>query len=234
MSTQKKPTINLLATHRHDRTLVDVIAPNIKTGPWIAGGAALAWYNGQPAGSGDVDIFFASKEQFDETLQRIQQAFNDKNEKPYFSPIVNGGWSAGDELEFYASSNNSVSVLFDSPNALTLSTRRLEKDGGAIDWRIQLIRKHYFSSWQDIINMFDITVCQVVTDGMMYYLGPQTAKDIKHKKLHFTKLQSDSVKRLIKYWSYGYEPESTLLEDLVNNSNFDWDFESDQEYQNAF
>lgn len=59
--------------HKEDQPTVQLIEPDIKTGPWIAGGAVLNWYNNEPVGSSDYDVFFATQRQFDETFGRLMR-----------------------------------------------------------------------------------------------------------------------------------------------------------------
>ena len=40
-----------------DREAVAVIEPDVKQGPWIAGGAALRWYQGLTVGDNDIDAY---------------------------------------------------------------------------------------------------------------------------------------------------------------------------------
>ena len=49
------PTIN-----EDDSEAATLIWPDIQRGPWIAGGACLRWYQGQPVGENDIDVFCAS------------------------------------------------------------------------------------------------------------------------------------------------------------------------------
>lgn len=50
--------------HPDDRAVVDFIAPNMATGPWIAGGACVNWVLGLPVRMSDLDVFPATKAQF--------------------------------------------------------------------------------------------------------------------------------------------------------------------------
>ena len=49
--------------HRDDSEPLSIIWPDLKQGPWIAGGACLRWYQCQPVGENDIDIFCSSAEQ---------------------------------------------------------------------------------------------------------------------------------------------------------------------------
>lgn len=69
-----------------------LIKPNMKTGPWIAGGTALLWYQGKPAGLHDIDVFCKNEQQARKIIDRLVRENNDKTH-----------------------------VLFESENAVTIS-----------------------------------------------------------------------------------------------------------------
>jgi len=126
------------------------------------------------------------------------------------------------------------SVKFQSDNATTLSYH--SKDDYSKSWTIQIITRRYFSSLDEIINNFDITVCEVGTAGNEWKLGPFTARDIRERNLRFRlPLHPDALKRLTKYWAYGYRPVEGTIEAIQNNPNANWQFGAETEdYQNAF
>lgn len=126
------------------------------------------------------------------------------------------------------------SVKFESENAVTLSYH--SKDDYSKNWTIQIITRRYFSSLEEIISNFDISVCEVGTAGNQWQLGPFTGRDIRERNLRFKiPLQPDAMKRLIKYWAYGYRPVEGTIETIQNNPNAKWQFGAETEdYQNAF
>lgn len=126
------------------------------------------------------------------------------------------------------------SVKFESENAVTLSYH--SKDDYSKNWTIQIITRRYFSSLEEIISNFDISVCEVGTAGNQWQLGPFTGRDIRERNLRFKiPLQPDAMKRLIKYWAYGYRPVEGTIEAIQNNPNAKWQFGAETEdYQNAF
>jgi hypothetical protein len=188
--------------HRNDWEPVSIIEPDLKQGPWIAGGAPLRWYQDMPVGENDIDIFCANARQVDDVIARIRR-------------------------------HNNVVTKYDSENAKTLeysNTNNVVKR-----WTLQIIKRRYFNSLLDVINSFDITVCQIGTSGTEWEMSPFTAKDIRERNLRFKlPLQSDSVKRLIKYWTYGYRPVEGTMEAIKSNPLTNWQFNVDEDYQNAF
>ena len=202
-----KPEIVIQPFHpipKEDHEPVTIINPNMETGPWIAGGAVLRWYQGQPVDESDIDVFCANAKQAADVINAVK-------------------------------SQGQYSVKFESENAVTLSLWSKEQGSAKLPWTIQIITRRYFASMRDVLDNFDITVCQIGTTGEEYILGKTTAKDIREKNLRFNRpLQPDALKRLVKYWTYGYRPVDGLLEDIQNNPNAKWQFELDGDYHNAF
>lgn len=123
---------------------------------------------------------------------------------------------------------------FKSDNAVTIEYHN--KDNYSQKWTLQIITRRYFSSMQEVIDNFDITVCQLGTDGNSWTLGQFTARDIRERNLRMNiPLQPDALKRLVKYWTYGYRPVDGLLDAVQNNPVAKWKFGSETEdYENAF
>lgn len=195
------PSESCRSVHVTDREPVNIIKPNWQTGPWIAGGAVLRWYQNQPVGESDIDIFCSSAQQAEQIIQNIK-------------------------------SYGRYTTKYESENATTLS---YTSHNGEQNWTLQIIKRRFFNSPQDVIDSFDITVCRLVTDGNTLSLGEHTAKDIREKNLRFRMpLQPDALKRLTKYWTYGYRPVEGTLEAIQNNPVAKWEFELDGDYHNAF
>lgn len=90
---------------------------------------------------------------------------------------------------------------------------------------IQIIRKRFFDNAQQIIEGFDFTVCQLVTDGNRVKLGPYTARDLKSRTLRLAQLEVPKyiIPRMVKYIVYGYQPCQQLLDQIeLNADKIDW------------
>jgi len=193
--------IEFPCVHKADSEPMTIIWPDLKNGPWIAGGATLRWYQTQPVGENDIDIFCSSEEQANSVIERIK-------------------------------SYGRYSTKFESENAVTLSYH--DKKGDKY-WTLQIIKRRYFMSLQDVIDNFDISVCQIGTCGNNWLLGKNTARDIRERNLRMNvPLQPDAAKRLVKYWTYGYRPVDGLLEAVQTNPVAKKVFEIDGDYNNAF
>ena len=64
--------IEFPTVHRADNEPVNLIWPDIDHGPWIAGGAALRWYQGLPVGENDIDVFCADTKQAADVIENIK------------------------------------------------------------------------------------------------------------------------------------------------------------------
>lgn len=191
------PTVNLA-----DHEPVSVINPSLENGPWIAGGACLRWYQGQPVGESDIDVFCKNAAQAKRVI---------------------------DDVKSFGRYN----VKFESENAVTLSY--YAHDSVMSEWTIQIITRRYFADLREVINNFDLTVCEVGTAGKEWLLGPLTARDIRERNLRFKlPLQPDAPKRLTKYWTYGYRPVEGTVEMIQSNPNTRWVYAADEDYRNAF
>lgn len=181
-----------------DQEAVSVIEPDLAQGPWIAGGAALRWYQRQPVVDSDIDVFCRTAAQAMETIEKIK-------------------------------SYNRYQIKHESENAVTISYHK--NDDWAESWNLQVIRKKFYPDIRSVIDDFDITVCQIATTGTEWVLGPSTAQDVRAKTLRFTDHPGpDAVKRLAKYWIYGYRPVPGTIERLINDPMMRWDFRNDEPY----
>jgi hypothetical protein len=128
---------------------------------------------------------------------------------------------------------NRFHVKHESDNAVTIEYHSHEN--WSHSWTIQIITRRYFSSMQEVIDNFDITVCQIGTCGRDWIMAPETARDIRERNLRFIgNLRPDSVKRLTKYWVYGYRPVPGTLESLQTDPAIKWKFSETGDYENAF
>lgn len=185
-----------------DREPMCVIEPDLERGPWIAGGAALRWYQGQTVGDNDIDVFCRDAKQAAEVIERVK-------------------------------SYGRYHVKHESENAVTIQYHRFSEYNN--NWTIQIITRRYFPSLQSVIDNFDITVCQIGTTGTEWLMAPRTAQDIRQRDLRFTyPLHADCVKRLTKYWVYGYRPVPGTLEAIQASPDTKWKFNETGDYENAF
>lgn len=181
----------ILVDHLHSNSMV----PHTEDHKWwIAGGSVLQWYKEQNTAS-DIDIYFNSADTcklFKERLQREPQPLLDH------------------QLQ--------VVLTYDSSNATTFDVtlyKDLPNDHSYINtWQVQCIHKEFYETPQAMLDQFDITVCQAATDGYQLWVGKYFMHDVRNHRLRFHNMSSQSGKRLLKYWIYGYEPTELELEQI--------------------
>lgn len=195
LAISKPPTV-----HNDDRVIFNFLTP-LKYRAIVAGGCALAWYQNQPVGVKDIDLWFPNEQKLVQMHERLL-------------------------------GHSFCRKTFDTKDAETWEIRNTPRGP---NYRVQLIKNRYYTSPQDIIDAFDITVCQIATDGDTWWHSDQFAQDLKNRRLRLTKTHPGSVKRLIKYWTYGFQPDDAALEMIINNPETNWNFEhsTDEEYNNA-
>lgn len=167
----------------------------------VAGGCALSWYQQQPVGLKDIDVWFKSQRNFD----RLSEFLNREESR--------------------------CRKVYDTENAetwkITISTEMV--------YRVQLIKNKFYNRPEELIEDFDITVCQIATDGHTWWHSDRFCQDLKDRRLAMTKTHPGSVKRLIKYWTYGFQPDDAVIQQISVNPETKWDFsnQTDEEYANA-
>ena len=89
---------------------------------------------------------------------------------------------------------------------------------------------------QHVLDDFDITVCQIGTDGFSQLLGSTTVDDIRTRTLRMVMpLNQNAFKRMTKYWIYGYRPVPGTVDAVRNSEITEWQFTpSDGDYYGAF
>lgn len=191
--------------HKEDQLPVNIIKPDLKSGPWIAGGACLRWFQNKPVGQhSDIDVFCKNEKQANDLIEYINNEIGLTNFIGY------------------------TICVFKSDNAHTFN---VHSDGR--DWKIQVITCKYFNNIQDVIDSFDITVSQIATTGNEWILGEQTAKDINERNLRFRRINKHTPKRLIKYWTYGFNPVPGTIEAIQQHPICSWNFLGSEEYDNT-
>jgi len=200
--------------HNDDKDPLLFINPRWDRGPWIAGGAPLAWYNDE-AVTTDIDVYFKDEKAFN----KLYNTFKEEEVE-----VKSSG--PGHLFNFFETKkkNKDVRIIHKSDNAITV--RYKEK------WTVQLIRHTYYKDPQAIIDNFDISVCQLVTDGYNNLVfGPDTLRDIRSNTLRIENYRAGCVSRLVKYMAYGYKPVDGTLENIINIPKLDEDFkEGFEEY----
>jgi hypothetical protein len=131
-----------------------------------------------------------------------------------------------DELSEIVTKRLSGYILFNSEHALTLKAYV-----NNLDYKVQLIKK-FRPSLADLLDNFDITVCKIATDGEYWVKGQDFDRDLAARALVLhNELRPDSIKRVVKYMLYGYEPSNELLDQIYNNADLQVKFSDDEDYR---
>lgn len=172
--------------------------------------------------------------------------------------MTTGPWLAGGSVRKsflgYSIENSDWDVWFSSHSQFDRAQARMDKIGAEVIHRsensftfrytghsvydvsqtVQLIKKKYYSSPREIIDNFDFTVCQLVTDGRSIMFGDRTIYDLNHRLLNSATdyLAENIMSRMIKYMVYGYRPTAELLDmirekiDTINFRKYTHEYDS--------
>ena len=196
------PIIDMEFVHPTDRLIVDVIfeCDKYRSTPFIAGGACLAWYQNEPVKT-DIDLYFKNGIDY----QNFKAAFELSN---FFKT---GAYTVK------ASTNNALTY-----GATDYNTGK--------NWTIQLIKKKFYYTVEEVLDDFDITVCKIGYDGKRVVTSSTFIPDVATRTLRFDNINPISHKRLVKYMAYGYEPALGEIERLIENETVDWDARGTDHY----
>ena len=104
-------------------------------------------------------------------------------------------------------------------NAVTFNIKWREEK-----YKVQLIKTEYFNCADDVIDKFDFTVCQMITDGFSMKVGEHTIADLKSKTLRLTEnaVKEGIGTRMIKYMVYGYMPSVNTVNQIQQTDSSKW------------
>lgn len=217
--------MNFSTVHPSDQEIFDWLQLDTDNAV-IAGGAALRWWQNQPVAFADIDIFFNGHAAFQRQLDLIMN--NTQVE------VVKSKTSIIDKLDQFFQIDcdsklvkkiTSVQMVCDSANAVTL--RVTLHDGK--QYRVQLIKNKYHANIIELLDRFDITVCRIATDGTRWWTGEHFHQDQKSKTLRLMRTSPNTLKRVIKYMSYGYQIDSSSWHMLQTDPHVLWDFQDQSE-----
>lgn len=163
---------------------LEKIIPYLPDGAYIAGGFLRAMIAGEDDSNGDIDFFFHTEEAFNKTLDLIRN--------PSSIP------GAEKAFNFYA-----------IPEYEDIKKLRIIDCESLVSFRpnIQLVRLYWFDSPEHVIDSFDFTVCQFITDGKTLWYNPSSFDDLKNKVIKQHRETNDAISilnRVLKYQGKGY------------------------------
>lgn len=176
----------------------NLIRPNWITGPWVAGGSVRRYVCALP--HSDFDVFFATQEQHQLFLDRIRRE----------AKVIS---------ERNTATNTTFVVRIPDPHQHFVPSLLNDKqmEPATIEVTIQAIRHAFYASPEAVINTFDFTMCQWVTDGDELAVGEFTLWDTARKRLalHEVTLAVSTLRRVLKYSSQGFTACTGMLTDLL-------------------
>ncbi len=179
----------------------------------------MSWYQHKPADS-DIDLFFYSEKDFDKMNELFASAY--EIEITAVDTALFGLPAMAKATPKYKKTNSDIVVTekHASENAITYSVTISGSPHPV--WKVQLIKRRFYNTIDDVINDFDITVCQIATDSYNKIVtGQHFAEDVAAKRLRFTNMTPSSAKRLIKYWTYGFTPTDEDVQSVIDCPDLD-------------
>lgn len=156
-------------------------------GVWIAGGFLRAIIAGEDETNGDIDFFFNSHNSFEQMLNMIKHPNIEQRQAFGFYKLP------GDDI------NISLTPFIDCESEVMFRPN------------LQLIRMVWHDSPEHVIDCFDFTVCQFITDGKTLWYHQNAFDDIKTKQLREHRKNGDPLSifsRILKYIDKGYKVDN--------------------------
>lgn len=186
----------LRLVHDDDTPMVSALSM-LGDGWWIAGGTPLRWYQ-RCAVDSDVDLYFNSAESFQRMQGRLQKI--------------------AEKFDTRRVSYLQVTKVHSTDNADTyrLDVNPVGDADTVQEYTVQLIKRRWYADPRQLLEDFDITVCQIATDGEQLWTSAAFARDVHQRRLRFSRVTANSAKRLIKYWIYGFEPDDATIQRICD------------------
>lgn len=187
-----------------DELYSKLISPhcNLQSGPWVAGGSVRKVWQGRSWHKQDIDFFCNGATQFSqlkhdiERIGKITNVYKTNNAHTYTISLTHGR-------------DSSIFDVFAIEPNENETNREI---------KIQLICKRWYNSAVHVINEFDFTVAQFVTDGFTILTTPQAIEDCKTNKINLNPNHTNSVslRRIIKYSAYGFEIPLDMFKNTIS------------------
>lgn len=192
--------------HKDDRWIYNILGISLPHNGtiWVAGGAALSWYLNRPTNS-DIDFYFKNILHYTRFREELEKKLRGNCEL--------------DKDDIFAVWDFPTSTV-ETENAITYDINT--KEGNNLG-KIQLIKRKFYVNPQECIEDFDISICQIATDGNKFWFGPLTLGDIEAGQFRFTdKIGKSSARRFIKYHAYGFRAVDSAYDQLFASDKVDW------------
>lgn len=160
------------------------------------------------------------------------------NTTEHDGPWIVGG--CGRQLVLGESKFNDIDVWFGSRHQFDDITKRLLDTFNAYEsfssdnattyqvgeYKVQLIRRNFYKSVNDVFNDFDFTCCQVAVDKDMRPYGPGL-QDATNMILKLNKYDNRAfLARYAKYVGYGYTMDAAEFLNIIERLDMNYEFDS--------
>jgi hypothetical protein len=210
------------------QALVSQLPPlDLHHGPWIAGGAARKLWEGKPWVGGDVDVFFSSWEQFGSWQRLLLEKFPDEqveDELVESHSLIPSGFTIS-LCSATPKRKAPIYVAHQSDNAVTYVIRSQEAKPNVT---LQLIKRRFGSTIQQVWDTFDFHNCDFATDGVALLASEEAAWGSSSGELLLKDPTNTSnlALRTLKYHLHGFDASKELLLSTVKqltNGEYTWD-----------
>ena len=181
---------------------------SLSAGPMIAGGTARYLFETQEAGfkkviNSDIDLYFASESQFSDFKERLEA---------YRHQSILTSMTSKEHLQIsrWHTTDNAISVTCSYINHYNVFSGTFV---------LQLIKKGFYTTPEDIFQTFDFTVACVATDGKEFRFSSEYLEDWAERRLELRRPPDPkSISRLMKYMAYGFTPSPKMVKLLSDSS----------------
>jgi len=188
----------------------------------------------------DFEVSPPTKPGKEPTLKNIVDTiYEDSNE---YGPWIAGGMGRQLAINPECQEFADIDVWFSGPTSYELCMIRLNNTFGNYlyesftsdnartytigDHKVQLIRRAYYDSLDDVFDNFDFTCCQVAVDKDFKLSGPGLA-DARNYVLKLNKLDNRGfLARYAKYVGYGYTMPNEEFLDIIDNEEINYEFDA--------
>jgi hypothetical protein len=186
--------IKLPEIPQNEKFLLDMIQPDLYTGPWIAGGAVLRWLDQKPLDNHDLDVFCRTSEQYLNISEKLSTLF---------------------AMHIITDSSISCIRQHDSANAVTW---KITKDNTSRN--VQVIKRPRLML-SELFGAFDIRVCRMATDGVGVIAAPGAWEDFQNRQITVNlPAHTHCIQRIVKYMCYGYNPSWDVLQHIIDSDDY--------------
>jgi len=119
-----------------------------------------------------------------------------------------------DKVEEVVSKMGEVKLLGKKEGRVSDYLWQIDKD---TQIKIQIVRMMYYSKPEDVLDFFDFTICQALTDGKTLMVGQNTLWDLARRRLAIHKVTYgvSTVRRMLKYNNQGFNTCPGMIADLL-------------------